>query len=94
MDWTGRLTLKIFFMLSNETHSPIGLHDTSYYPQYSLLAQTDLANKIFWMTIANNLPWASFPNNCQHRGKQKLRIKDLREQQHHMLLNFISQEAF
>ena len=27
VDWTGGLTLKIIFTLSNETHSPIGLHD-------------------------------------------------------------------
>ena len=25
MDWTGGLTLKIIFMLSNDTHSPVGL---------------------------------------------------------------------
>ena len=27
VDWTGGLTLKIIFTLSNETHSPVGLHD-------------------------------------------------------------------
>ena len=25
MDWTGGLTLKFIFMLSNDTHSPVGL---------------------------------------------------------------------
>ena len=25
MDWTGGLTLKMIFMLSNDTHSPVGL---------------------------------------------------------------------
>ena len=25
MDWTGGLTLKIIFMLSNETHTPVEL---------------------------------------------------------------------
>ena len=33
VDWTGGLTLKIIFMLSNETHLPVGLHDAQYYPQ-------------------------------------------------------------
>ena len=27
VDWTGGLTLKTIFTLSNETHSPVGLHD-------------------------------------------------------------------
>ena len=27
VDWTGELTLKVIFMLSNETHSPVELHD-------------------------------------------------------------------
>ena len=44
VDCTGGVTLEIIFILSNETHSPVGwLHDVSHYPQNGvLLVQTDL----------------------------------------------------
>ena len=50
-------------MLSNESHSSIGLQDAQYYPQnIFLLGQTDYAKVVnFWWQYNDYITWASFP---------------------------------
>jgi len=59
VDWTSGLTLKIIFMVSNESHLPVGLHvKPPFHTRLSLIAELDCGldwwtGLLEWITGSN-----------------------------------------